>query len=98
MEDDVSHSSVAFFYFVGWTNEAGRDPQLEYRLSIYHAQKDDSGRFTCITPMGHRHSVDIVVTGRLDSNHEQYQTLNEKNKTMFNTNKLFTIRAYLIFF
>lgn len=49
----------------GWTNEAGRDPQLEYRLSIYHAQKDDSGRFTCITPMGHRHSVDIVVAGTL---------------------------------
>ncbi|XP_055934154.1 sushi, von Willebrand factor type A, EGF and pentraxin domain-containing protein 1-like isoform X3 [Argiope bruennichi] len=55
----VSHSYRK--YPEGWTNEAGRDPQLEYRLSIYHAQKDDSGRFTCITPMGHRHSVDIVV-------------------------------------
>ncbi|GIX99185.1 sushi, von Willebrand factor type A, EGF and pentraxin domain-containing protein 1 [Caerostris darwini] len=55
----VSHSYRK--YPEGWTNEAGRDPQLEYRLSIYHAQKDDSGRFTCITPMGHRHSVDILV-------------------------------------
>ncbi|XP_035229458.1 sushi, von Willebrand factor type A, EGF and pentraxin domain-containing protein 1-like isoform X2 [Stegodyphus dumicola] len=55
----VSHSYRK--YPEGWTNEVGRDPQLEYRLSIYHAQKDDSGRFTCITPMGHRHSVDIVV-------------------------------------
>ncbi|XP_054709581.1 sushi, von Willebrand factor type A, EGF and pentraxin domain-containing protein 1-like [Uloborus diversus] len=55
----VSHSYRK--YPEGWTNEAGRDPQLEYRLSIYHAQKDDSGRFTCITPMGHRHSVDIIV-------------------------------------
>ncbi|GFT60912.1 sushi, von Willebrand factor type A, EGF and pentraxin domain-containing protein 1, partial [Nephila pilipes] len=55
----VSHSYRK--YPEGWTNEAGRDPQLEYRLSIYHAQQDDSGRFTCITPMGHRHSVDIVV-------------------------------------
>lgn len=55
----VSHSYRK--YPEGWTNDPGRNPHLEYRLSIYHAQKDDSGRFTCITPMGHRHSVDIVV-------------------------------------
>ncbi|XP_076316032.1 locomotion-related protein Hikaru genki-like [Tachypleus tridentatus] len=57
---EVSHSYRK--YPEGWTNEPGRDPQLEYRLSIYHAQKDDSGQFTCITPMGHRHYVNIIVS------------------------------------
>ncbi|XP_023218660.1 sushi, von Willebrand factor type A, EGF and pentraxin domain-containing protein 1-like isoform X2 [Centruroides sculpturatus] len=57
---EISHSYRK--YPEGWTNEPGRDPQLEYRLSIYHAQKDDSGRFNCITPMGHSHGVDIVVS------------------------------------
>ncbi|XP_022235843.1 locomotion-related protein Hikaru genki-like, partial [Limulus polyphemus] len=59
---EVSHSYRK--YPEGWTNEPGRDPQLEYRLSIYHAQKDDSGQFTCITPMGHRHYVNIIVSGK----------------------------------
>ncbi|KAL3224272.1 hypothetical protein MRX96_049567 [Rhipicephalus microplus] len=57
---EVSHKSRK--YAEGWTTEPGRDSQLEYRLSIYHAKKDDSGRYTCITPMGHKHSVDIVVS------------------------------------
>ncbi|XP_022235401.1 uncharacterized protein LOC111083286, partial [Limulus polyphemus] len=56
---EVSHSYRK--YPEGWTNEPGRDPQLEYRLSIYNAQKNDSGQFTCITPMGQRHHVDIVI-------------------------------------
>ncbi|XP_077534783.1 sushi, von Willebrand factor type A, EGF and pentraxin domain-containing protein 1-like isoform X3 [Haemaphysalis longicornis] len=57
---EVSHKSRK--YAEGWTTEPGRDSQLEYRLSIYHAKKDDSGRYTCVTPMGHKHSVDIVVS------------------------------------
>ncbi|KAG1697888.1 Protein lev-9 [Nymphon striatum] len=48
-------------YPEGWASEGGRDMNLEYRLSIYHAQQGDSGRFTCVTPMGHKHSVQIVV-------------------------------------
>ncbi|XP_064458816.1 sushi, von Willebrand factor type A, EGF and pentraxin domain-containing protein 1-like isoform X2 [Ornithodoros turicata] len=56
---EISHTSRK--YVEGWTTEPNRDSQLEYRLSIYHAKKDDSGRFTCVTPMGHRHSVDIIV-------------------------------------
>ncbi|CAN7994318.1 unnamed protein product, partial [Ixodes hexagonus] len=56
---EVSHKSRK--YAEGWTTEPGRDSQLEYRLSIYHAKKDDTGRYTCVTPMGHKHSVDIVV-------------------------------------
>lgn len=48
-------------YPAGWTEEEGRDKTLEYRLSIYHAQKDDSGIFTCTTPTRHAHSVEIVV-------------------------------------
>ncbi|XP_014258644.1 CUB and sushi domain-containing protein 3 isoform X2 [Cimex lectularius] len=48
-------------YPESWNNESGRDPQLEYRLSILHATKDDSGTFSCITPTRHTHSVEIVV-------------------------------------
>ncbi|XP_017775518.1 PREDICTED: CUB and sushi domain-containing protein 3 isoform X2 [Nicrophorus vespilloides] len=48
-------------YPEGWTEDPGRDPQLEYRLSIYHASKDDSGTFTCVTPARHTHAVEIIV-------------------------------------
>lgn len=48
-------------YPEGWTEEEGRDKTLEYRLSIFHAQKDDSGTFTCTTPTRHQHSVEIIV-------------------------------------
>jgi hypothetical protein len=50
-------------YPQGWTADPGRDPQLEYRLSIYHASKDDSGVFTCVTPARYTHAVEIVVKG-----------------------------------
>lgn len=50
-------------YPEGWTTDPGRDSQLEYRLSIYHASKDDSGMFTCETPARHTHSVEIIVKG-----------------------------------
>ncbi|XP_059474921.1 sushi, von Willebrand factor type A, EGF and pentraxin domain-containing protein 1-like isoform X2 [Neocloeon triangulifer] len=48
-------------YPEGWTEDTGRDSQLEYRLSILHATKDDSGVFTCMTPTRHTHAVEIVV-------------------------------------
>ncbi|KAG8223019.1 hypothetical protein J437_LFUL001341 [Ladona fulva] len=48
-------------YPEGWTTDPGRDSQLEYRLSIYHASRDDSGTFSCVTPTRHTHSVEIVV-------------------------------------
>lgn len=51
-------------YPEGWSTDPGRDSQLEYRLSIYHAAKDDSGTFTCLTPTRHTHSVEIVVKGK----------------------------------
>lgn len=50
-------------YPEGWSNDPGRDSQLEYRLSIFHASRDDSGTFTCITPTRHTHSVEIEVKG-----------------------------------
>lgn len=50
-------------YPEGWNADPGRDSQLEYRLSIFHASKDDSGVFTCETPTRHAHSIEIVVTG-----------------------------------
>lgn len=56
---------VIFFrkYPEGWSNDPGRDSQLEYRLSIFHASRDDSGVFTCVTPTRHTHSVEIEVKG-----------------------------------
>ncbi|XP_074036911.1 hig-anchoring scaffold protein isoform X1 [Leptinotarsa decemlineata] len=48
-------------YPEGWTTDPGRDSQLEYRLSILHAAKDDSGLFTCVTPARYTHSVEIEV-------------------------------------
>ncbi|XP_068084486.1 sushi, von Willebrand factor type A, EGF and pentraxin domain-containing protein 1 [Anabrus simplex] len=48
-------------YPEGWTTDPGRDSQLEYRLSIYHASRDDSGIFTCVTPTRHTHAVEIIV-------------------------------------
>ncbi|XP_039298453.1 sushi, von Willebrand factor type A, EGF and pentraxin domain-containing protein 1 isoform X2 [Nilaparvata lugens] len=48
-------------YPEGWSSDPGRDSQLEYRLSIFHASRDDSGTFTCITPTRHTHSVEIEV-------------------------------------
>ncbi|XP_065167243.1 CUB and sushi domain-containing protein 3-like isoform X3 [Atheta coriaria] len=48
-------------YPEGWPEDPERDAQLEYRLSIFHASKDDSGTFTCVTPARHTHSVEIVV-------------------------------------
>ncbi|XP_021914139.1 sushi, von Willebrand factor type A, EGF and pentraxin domain-containing protein 1 isoform X2 [Zootermopsis nevadensis] len=48
-------------YPEGWTTDPGRDSQLEYRLSIYHASRDDSGVFTCVTPTRHTHAVEILV-------------------------------------
>lgn len=59
----ISHQNRR--YAEGWTTEPGRDSQLEYRLSIYHAREDDSGRYTCVTPMGHKHTVEIVVKCKL---------------------------------
>ncbi|OQV22151.1 Protein lev-9 [Hypsibius exemplaris] len=53
-------------YPKGWANghdETAVDQQQpqNYRLSLYHAVKDDSGSFTCITPRGKVHSVTIKV-------------------------------------
>lgn len=55
--------SMYVFFFTGWNSEPGRDSQLEYRLSIKHAKTEDSGLFTCVTPMGQQHAVEIVVSG-----------------------------------
>jgi Sushi repeat (SCR repeat) len=48
-------------YPEGWSTDEGRDPQLEYRISIFHAVKDDSGVYTCTTPARHTHNVEVVV-------------------------------------
>ncbi|XP_073824682.1 hig-anchoring scaffold protein isoform X2 [Musca autumnalis] len=48
-------------YSEGWVTEEGRDPTLEYRLTIVDAQTDDSGIYSCETPARHKHSVEVVV-------------------------------------
>ncbi|XP_023215883.1 sushi, von Willebrand factor type A, EGF and pentraxin domain-containing protein 1-like isoform X3 [Centruroides sculpturatus] len=77
-------------YPEGWTNEPGRDPQLEYRLSIYHAQRSDSGIYTCITPMNHRHSINILVIA-IDCPPvpQIYGLYTNTNKRMMNTKLVF---------
>lgn len=50
-------------YAEGWTTDPGRDSQLEYRLSIINAQKEDSGLYRCETPARQSHQVEIIVEG-----------------------------------
>ena len=48
-------------YPEGWVTEEGRDSTLEYRLSIFHAVEDDTGKYTCITPARYEHTVSVIV-------------------------------------
>ncbi|XP_063369637.1 uncharacterized protein LOC134657962 [Cydia amplana] len=48
-------------YTEGWTTDPGRDSQLEYRLSIISAEKEDSGVYRCETPARQWHQVEIIV-------------------------------------
>ncbi|KAJ0171288.1 hypothetical protein K1T71_012838 [Dendrolimus kikuchii] len=48
-------------YQEGWTTDPGRDSQLEYRLSILNAVKEDSGVYRCDTPARQSHQVEIIV-------------------------------------
>lgn len=56
-----TQENVSFTYPQGWTAEVSRDSGLEYRLSIISATSSDSGVYTCVTPVKHRHSVVIEV-------------------------------------
>ncbi|RWS31978.1 Sushi: von Willebrand factor type A: EGF and pentraxin domain-containing protein 1-like protein [Leptotrombidium deliense] len=83
---EVSHESREYQH--GWTTEPGRDSNLEYRLSIYHIKKEDSGRYTCVTPVKHRHSVDILVKGKhitecpeINMTSEMVQIISKINRT-----------------
>lgn len=60
----MAHRSYEYSFRIypeGWVAEEGRDSTLEYRLSIVHAVKDDSGKFTCITPARYEHTINVVV-------------------------------------
>eukprot|EP00095_Tigriopus_kingsejongensis_P012469 maker-scaffold323_size206388-snap-gene-0.11 protein:Tk12469 transcript:maker-scaffold323_size206388-snap-gene-0.11-mRNA-1 annotation:"von willebrand factor type egf and pentraxin domain-containing protein 1" len=48
-------------YPQGWTQAPGRNAQLEYRLSIYHATDNDTGIYTCVAPNGNSHSIKVDV-------------------------------------
>lgn len=48
-------------YSEGWTTDEGRDPTLEYRISIVDAVEEDSGTYTCHTPARHEHTVEVLV-------------------------------------
>lgn len=41
--------------------EDGRDSTLEYRLSIFSAEPQDSGIYSCMTPARHAHAVIVEV-------------------------------------
>ncbi|XP_062121270.1 uncharacterized protein LOC133835281 isoform X2 [Drosophila sulfurigaster albostrigata] len=58
---NVSHTFKN--YTEGWVTEAdeGRDSTLEYRLSVFDAQAEDSGIYSCMTPARHEHAVEVVV-------------------------------------
>ncbi|XP_047471545.1 sushi, von Willebrand factor type A, EGF and pentraxin domain-containing protein 1-like [Penaeus chinensis] len=56
---NVSHAHGK--YWTGWTTDAMRDPQLEYRLALYTTNVGDTGDYTCITPTGHSHTVAIDI-------------------------------------
>lgn len=51
-------------YPQSWSTDPNRDSGLEYRLSIFHASKEDSGVYTCVTPARHSHAIEIVVKGK----------------------------------
>nr|XP_045606863.1 sushi, von Willebrand factor type A, EGF and pentraxin domain-containing protein 1-like [Procambarus clarkii] len=48
-------------YWTGWTTDALRNPQLEFRLALYTTHPGDSGHYTCITPTGHAHTVTLDI-------------------------------------
>lgn len=48
-------------WFSGWATGPEDDRDRQFRLSIYHAVKDDSGVFSCMTPRGKTNSIVIKV-------------------------------------
>lgn len=67
-------------YSEGWSTDPGRDSQLEFRLSIMHAEKEDSGIYRCETPARQIHQVEIIVEGKSDD----YIQVKEKLKYFYN--------------
>ncbi|XP_023331995.1 sushi, von Willebrand factor type A, EGF and pentraxin domain-containing protein 1 [Eurytemora carolleeae] len=57
----IPTNSTKKTYPQGWAQGHMRDSTLEYRLSIYHASSQDSGEYTCITPLNNSHSIQIQV-------------------------------------
>ena len=57
----VHNAEVPERPFQSWTSAPGRDSSLEYRLSVYHARKNDTGTYTCTTPYEQEHTIKIVV-------------------------------------
>lgn len=62
-------SDDEYNYTQGWTSEVGRDSSLEYRLSIYETSSNDSGIYSCVTPIKHQTSIEIVVKGKYQLQH-----------------------------
>ena len=50
----------------GWVTDPRRNRQLEYRLTINRAKKEDEGTYTCSTPKKREHSVSIVVNSKFN--------------------------------
>lgn len=60
MTIEISNSETRE-YPEGWNMDEGRDSTLEYRLSIFSAEPQDSGVYTCSTPARHTHAVIVEV-------------------------------------
>lgn len=59
--DTLQIDSETRKYPEGWNTDEGRDSTLEYRLSIFSAEAQDSGVYTCMTPARHTHAVIVEV-------------------------------------
>ena len=57
----ITNCTIPYLFLQGWTQAPGRNAQLEYRLSIYHARVNDTGTYTCTTPTGKRHTMKVEV-------------------------------------
>lgn len=69
---------------IDWTT----DSSLEYRLTLFHAQEEDSGVFVCQTPNLQTHSVEIKVQ-KIDC--LRLNESNSKDEHRLNTNNVSVI-------
>jgi len=55
------------FMVAGWAMSA-EERDWKYRLSVYYSKPQDSGEFTCTTPIGTSNSITVNVKGQILKN------------------------------